>query len=207
MSQPKRQSDCHPDRVHCAKGMCHLCYAAMRQRKYLTKPGKVEENRVRANAWGKLNRDKTKENHKRWRENNREKLQQINRDHREANKEALAIKQLEYRRREKDKINAKARDYYYKEHEAHRAYQWKRIATKKKVSDGTVTKEFIAELLNQENCFYCQQAVEYQLREIEHKTPLSRGGLHSSINIVMACRTCNRTKNARTAEEFMSKSA
>lgn len=50
-------------------------------------------------------------------------------------------------------------------------------------------------------CQYCNKVlVGY---EIDHMTPLTRGGRHEPSNICLACRTCNRRKNTKTAEEFV----
>lgn len=49
-------------------------------------------------------------------------------------------------------------------------------------------------------CFYC--ATPLVRFDLDHKTPLSRGGTNSPENLVCACRWCNRSKGAKTAEEF-----
>lgn len=38
---------------------------------------------------------------------------------------------------------------------------------------------------------------------IEHLTPVSRGGDNQRWNLVLACRTCNSRKGAKTFEEYM----
>lgn len=50
-------------------------------------------------------------------------------------------------------------------------------------------------------CAYCGSTERI---EIDHKTPVSRGGLNTIENIVPACRACNRRKSSKTAEEFAS---
>ena len=48
-------------------------------------------------------------------------------------------------------------------------------------------------------CAYCGSRV---LIEIDHRTPLSRGGSNLIDNILPACRRCNRRKRTMTEEEF-----
>lgn len=48
-------------------------------------------------------------------------------------------------------------------------------------------------------CAYCGSTDRI---ELEHMTPLSRGGQHTKSNIVPACFSCNRSKGAMTADEF-----
>lgn len=47
-------------------------------------------------------------------------------------------------------------------------------------------------------CVYCGEEGELQL---DHVIPYSRGGPDTYENLVSACRTCNRTKGARTPQE------
>lgn len=48
-------------------------------------------------------------------------------------------------------------------------------------------------------CVYCGGPSN----SIDHKTPLSVGGLHRFDNIQMICLTCNRAKNNFTHEQFL----
>lgn len=41
--------------------------------------------------------------------------------------------------------------------------------------------------------------------ELEHLTPLSRGGEHRKHNIVPACGTCNKEKGSMTLDEYQAK--
>lgn len=50
-------------------------------------------------------------------------------------------------------------------------------------------------------CAYCQ--ARGMSLEQDHMTPVSRGGRHTAINVVPACGSCNRRKNARTIFEFL----
>jgi 5-methylcytosine-specific restriction endonuclease McrA len=38
--------------------------------------------------------------------------------------------------------------------------------------------------------------------EIEHKTPLSRGGMNEDNNVVASCSACNREKGTKTEREY-----
>lgn len=51
-------------------------------------------------------------------------------------------------------------------------------------------------------CFYCAETLI--AIHIDHMIPLSRGGRHSKDNLCLACPNCNRTKNNKTVEEFLS---
>ena len=49
-------------------------------------------------------------------------------------------------------------------------------------------------------CRWC--GVECDAYEIDHRTPLAKGGEHERSNLVISCRTCNRRKAARCPVEF-----
>jgi 5-methylcytosine-specific restriction endonuclease McrA len=52
-----------------------------------------------------------------------------------------------------------------------------------------------------QRCWYCGTRYMQAEFEIEHQTPLSRGGSDNDANKVLACRTCNVTKRERTVDE------
>jgi 5-methylcytosine-specific restriction endonuclease McrA len=56
-------------------------------------------------------------------------------------------------------------------------------------------------------CQYCGQELTTDYgypnsREFDHVTPYARGGSSEFDNIVDSCRTCNRSKGARTPDEW-----
>lgn len=67
----------------------------------------------------------------------------------------------------------------------------------KSIITDKVLTEWILENKNSK-CPYCRERV----KEIDHKTPLSKGGLHELDNLEMLCMDCNRSKHDMTAEEF-----
>ena len=69
-------------------------------------------------------------------------------------------------------------------------------------SEPDLTRDEWLEILEEfgDACAYCQ-ARDVPL-EIEHVTPISRGGRHTKANVVPACRSCNARKGAKTLFEF-----
>jgi 5-methylcytosine-specific restriction endonuclease McrA len=107
------------------------------------------------------------------------------------NRERARKATASYRSRHKERARA-----------AHRLHQFKRRTAQKAQSDGTVTDAAVAALYATEHCYYCMRSIEADYRTLEHKQPLSRGGLHSIANVAMACRECNSAKRNMTEEEF-----
>lgn len=107
-----------------------------------------------------------------------------------------------------DKDKARVAAYKYRERNrakwlaGQRLHQFNRKALIKASDDGTVTDVFLEELYSAEKCHYCRKYTPYKMRTADHKIPLSRKGLHSADNLVMACGPCNSSKGAKTEEEY-----
>ena len=72
---------------------------------------------------------------------------------------------------------------------------------------GTHTKQEIEALLKKQDelCAYCQKelSVSGNLNyHLDHKIPLSRGGMNTIDNIAITCEACNLEKGALTDDEF-----
>ena len=80
----------------------------------------------------------------------------------------------------------------------------KRNARIKSNGGDGITPEEWGEIKHEHNysCYYCG---ENKKLEIEHKTPISRGGKHERDNIVPSCKICNRRKGTMTEKEFLAK--
>lgn len=53
-----------------------------------------------------------------------------------------------------------------------------------------------------DRCRYCNEALEGD-GEIDHITPVGRGGSGKRENLTLACKSCNRSKLAKTLTEFL----
>jgi HNH endonuclease len=53
-------------------------------------------------------------------------------------------------------------------------------------------------------CYYCGAEINYGNVEMEHVIPKSRGGSNRMLNIVSACKKCNRLKGIKLIEEWRS---
>lgn len=58
-----------------------------------------------------------------------------------------------------------------------------------------------ADVFAEGSCAYC--STDAGPFEIDHMHPWSRGGSNSRDNLTLACRPCNRSKGARTINEWM----
>jgi 5-methylcytosine-specific restriction endonuclease McrA len=82
-----------------------------------------------------------------------------------------------------------------------KAYKHRVRAAAKGVSAGSFTPAQWAALCEifDGRCAYCDALAPL---EIEHMTPITRGGAHDASNIVPACKSCNSGKRDRTLCEW-----
>ncbi|HEX9494573.1 MAG TPA: HNH endonuclease signature motif containing protein [Candidatus Limnocylindria bacterium] len=65
-------------------------------------------------------------------------------------------------------------------------------------------KEWLALLAQHQRCAYCGAAGPLQ---VDHRTPLARGGTNEIANILPACGACNQRKHTMTEAEFRARLA
>ncbi len=65
--------------------------------------------------------------------------------------------------------------------------------------------QFRESLFKQQNekCYFCKNQLSLEAMEIDHLTPISRGGGNDYKNLAACCLPCNRAKTNRTEEEFI----
>ena len=51
-------------------------------------------------------------------------------------------------------------------------------------------------------CYLCSKKIVIGDENLEHKTPISRGGTNSYENLAISCVSCNKRKGRKTLEEF-----
>jgi len=178
-----------------AKEMCKTCYnadyaARHRDRRSVTdrlwREANPERYRVAQNAWREANAERKAAYAKAWVA---------------ANREQYMARKAAWRKANREHERAYTRAWMNAHPEQVRVSVARRRA--RKYTDADLTAEqWLAILAEFDNrCAYCSAAgVPLQL---EHMTPLVRGGRHTASNVVPACGPCNRAKHTQTAEEFL----
>lgn len=80
---------------------------------------------------------------------------------------------------------------------------FRRIKGLENRAPGTIDYKFIRLLLDRDTCEYCGRKLSWEEREIEHKTPTSKGGNNCNSNLCISCHQCNVEKSDRTYEEYL----
>lgn len=145
-----------------------------------------EQKLSRQNTYSAMNRDREAARARAWRKANPEKQRALNVSWSIKNKAYISLCKKEYARKNPDIIHANRRLRKARMREAR----------------GIVTAaEWLAILRQYDGrCAYCLVSGAMTM---DHVNPLSRGGTHTTDNVVPACLTCNTSKQARPMKEFL----
>jgi hypothetical protein len=84
--------------------------------------------------------------------------------------------------------------------------QRQRLRADRERSAGSIIGEVDVQALRRvlaDRCRYCDAALNGS-GELDHLTPVARGGSGRSHNVTLSCMPCNRSKLAKTLDEFLS---
>lgn len=152
---------------------------------------------------------------KRWREKNAERKAAMNKAWREANREHVAETYKRWRERNLEQDLEAAKRWYRenKDRKAATNKRWResnretlRLAAAARRAGGvgfeSVEDLWVALDAQGNECCYCGASMLDGF-EIDHMTPVSRGGTNDRANLALSCVPCNRSKGTKTVEEFL----
>ena len=145
------------------------CYPTREERHTAREESRRRYNEKHPDAWtiyARNNQEKILAKSALYRVNNKSSIKESNKKYLKAHPEMVSI--FSHRRRAR-KLNSPVNDFT--------ATQWKAMKEQYKHC-----------------CAYCNRKMQHL--EMDHITPLSKGGSHTLSNIVPACRSCNAHKSA-----------
>ncbi len=158
--------------------------------------------RLSLNAWRSDNREHSREYQKRYfaayYKANRGHLREINERWRQANLERwkASVSESQKVRRER----------FPEQRKSQRRLTSSRRRARERAAEGQYTFEEIEQMYVDQGgmCAYCESKLNGDY-EIDHMTPLSRGGRNDWTNLAISCPHCNARKYTKSAEEFMNR--
>lgn len=168
----------------------HNYYASHKEKWQDYRNAHLEERKTYCNAYYEKHKDvlgpKSIEYSRKWRQEHPEQENENHRNWRHEHPEEYSA----YRHSIKDKVRI-----YVERH---------RVALANAEGDFDYEDYMLLYDLQEGRCAYCNRhESETGTLEIEHTTPISRGGMHDISNIVLACRGCNSSKESKTLEEYL----
>ena len=159
-----------------------------------------------AKRWQKENPERAQARSRRWREANPEKVRARARAQYAADLEKSRAQRRAYYARNLERSRAKSRQAARRYYKLNREVVLARVHERRVLTDGigrTFTAEEIWQMMESQDhlCAYCEIPL-FGSYEVEHMTPLSRGGSNDWTNLCISCVSCNRRKQALTVEEF-----
>jgi 5-methylcytosine-specific restriction endonuclease McrA len=132
---------------------------------------------------------------------NKDRIAERNKAYREANRDKLAEQNKAWRDANKDKIVELGRTYRHANRRTRLIEDKQRRDRLAIQNDQTITTEFITELFSKaKSCPYCGKKMfdvsenQKDVKSLDHMIPLSKGGLHSRVNVIVVCQQCNSKK-------------
>jgi len=139
-----------------------------------------------------------------WRKQHKKEQQDYHREYRLKNREAISARDSRWRIENIDKIRAYKRKWYRNNPDKVKAAKFRRRARKAAVPSNFTSDDWL-EILDKQDykCKYCGKDFSDELPpEIDHVYPLSKGGSHTTSNIVAACKPCNVSKGNKLPEQL-----
>lgn len=131
------------------------------------------------------NRERSKILTAQWRRRNPERQRELNKASHQRNAANRLAQKKEYYQRVVKQVS-KSEPWLVKD----------RIRKALRRASGTLTPQEWADIRATQNdrCFWCKEAKKL---EIDHRIPVSRGGLTNKDNVVGACKSCNSSRGNR----------
>jgi 5-methylcytosine-specific restriction endonuclease McrA len=205
-------AECGRNRLHYAHGLCRQCYDRQRHKKYYEEHH--EELTVYKRQYNKAHREEIAAYNQQHYEDHREERLAYQQQYREDHREEILAYDQQYYAEHREEFLAYHRQYdaEHRKEARERSRQWakanpdkarekdrRRRARKNGATIALVDEAAIYELYDN-RCVYCGTTEDLTL---DHVIPLAGSGAHSEDNLVVACRSCNASKNARPLEEWL----
>lgn len=148
------------------------------------------------------NKEKLLNQKKEYYNSNKEKIKEQSRQHYHSNVEELRKTHKIYIEKNKESYLAKKR-IYNKTDSAKLSSINSKHKRKAIIKNGDVTTKQLKELYqNTKVCYWCNEKLVKGNIHLDHYFPLSKGGTHSTSNLVLSCPTCNMQKYNKDPIEF-----
>ena len=163
---------------------------------------KKSEKGIKSNKkW--INSDRRKENEKRYRQKPIARAKAVKRSIKCLSnspelQEKKRLRDIEYGRSEKGKEINRVASAKYRKTPKGKATNKRQKYIRRTI--GEISQEAILKIEEENHCYYCGKLC-IEDKTIDHKHPVSRGGTNDIDNLVVACRSCNCSKNDKTEEE------
>lgn len=159
------------------------------EKKYKSTPKAKEANRLRQLDYAAKNREQERLRAAEWRKNFPDKDREMHRN---------------YYIQNRDKVRAASKAHRLANIEAYREYN-RQYKHAKRAGGGKLSRGYLKRLMAEQNglCLACGCDLSVMGHHLDHKIPLSKGGLHCDENVQLLCPMCNRRKSDKDFDGFL----
>ncbi len=164
-------------------------FASIEKQRKLCQPSAKESRRVNQLKYAAENREQERQRVAKWREDFPEKATETHRI---------------YYLKNSDEVRAANKAYRLAHLETYLEYS-NQYQHRKRAGGGRLTKGYRSRLMKEQDglCLACGCDLSKSGFHLDHKVPLSKGGLHHDDNVQLLCPPCNRRKSAKNFEDFL----
>jgi len=181
---------------------CIECHNILSQDKYHQN---IEAEHARSAKYHAANKERARLYGLKHRAKNSDKLKAVRKAYKAANRQEIAAKAKIYNAAARDKIAERKKKYYSENREQYRVYVRNRRAMMRE-AEGVHTADDVLKILAQQKWLCAEPTCRADLRKIkrhvDHIMPLSLGGSNWPSNLQCLCHACNRSKWAKTPEQW-----
>lgn len=179
---------------------CKECVKVYRSQYYQKHADRLREY---SSSFYKENADDIKNYQKRYAEKHSRKVKERNAKWRAANRDKLLLGKKIYYQQNKERDQHKYAAYRKDHHEYARLSCSARRSRLKNAPGKCSADQLFAKCeYHGWRCYLCQRSLTIQTVQMDHRSPLARGGSNWPANLAPACGPCNLSKSHKTEAEF-----
>jgi len=186
---------------------CKVCRRAVMKRWQTANPEKVKAIHRKADKnYKTAHPERVRASKIKWQTENLEKAKASWRNWCKKNPEKARVAIYRWNAENPERVKANLRVYRAANPERVKAWKHTRRLLNGKMSGETIKLVYEDNIkrFGSLTCYLCLRPISPGKDELEHKTPLSRGGTNEFKNLAVACKSCNCRKHDKTVEEFHS---
>ncbi len=177
------------------RSTCKTCRALERLRNR-------DVNRAYQKLWYDAHKDQVKARVRAWHWAHRDKSLRASQEYYRSHKDHLNALNRMYWLNHREQVRTMHQRYYRNNPHLFRLHRLKRRAREAQAEGFWTVADLEAILSRQQGlCAYCACKLQSDMH-MDHIIPLARGGSNWPSNLTFSCPYCNRSKNAKTPEEF-----
>lgn len=169
------------------------------QKYYLEHRSQILE---KAHEYAQRNAEKLSQRRKEYYQRNKERLNKASQRRYFENRPKMLQQRRDYYLKNRERLSAKGKEWASENLALVKLYKQRYRARKREAKISDFNIECWLNSQKPFRCYLCGRKIKDDDFHIEHRIPLSRGGVHAPFNLGIACPRCNHEKNLKMPWEY-----